>query len=385
METRILPDDFDSIRPYRDDEVTPVLKSLLGDSNFIRAIDYAFPGNSQLICDQLTRISTIGDFQSKIISAVVRRIIQHSISDIRISGLDFFPQNTPCLIISNHRDIILDSALLNYELFLNGYPTTRIAIGNNLLQEKWIEQLVRLNKNFIVHRNVHVRQAYEYSMRLSAYILKSLREERESVWIAQREGRTKNGDDRTQAGLLKMLALSAENEGPSAYADMKILPLTISYEKEPCAGMKAYEMFCREKNNHYQKAPGEDLISMKAGIEKPKGRVNLAFSEIISPGEILACFRNNKRNESLKELAVLIDRRIIGSFMLYPIHYYACDKLRGNPTYQRFYSEEDVADCEEYFREELSEFGEKNHVEKHLLLIYANPVIRKEEAGFLPN
>jgi glycerol-3-phosphate O-acyltransferase len=183
---------------------------------------------------------------------------------------------------------------LNYLLHTEGFPTTRIAIGNNLLQKEWISDLVRLNKNFIVHRDIPTRQAYEFSLRLSNYIKQSIEIDHSSIWIAQKEGRTKDGLDKTHAGLLKMFGMAWEEEFSKAYEKLNIVPVSISYEFEPCAGMKAFEMFSRSIHGNYEKQPGEDLQSMKNGIAHKKGRVVYSFGKPFNSIELNTIFIYNR-------------------------------------------------------------------------------------------
>lgn len=375
--------DFDPIRPFYDEEVQPAIGRLLEEPEFQAALSTVFPGVPfETVRQQLLAIRSVDDFQGKIISAVVRFIVEKTTAGMELSGTDHIPHDRACLIISNHRDIVLDSALLNYGLFCAGIPTTRIAIGNNLLQRPWIEDLVKLNKNFIVHRNVQARQAYEYTLRLSAYIRHSLLEEKQSVWIAQREGRTKNGDDRTQPGLLKMFGISAEKEGAEAYIRMSILPLSISYELEPCAGLKALEQYTRDTNGLYEKRPGEDLISMKQGMLSPKGRVQLSFGRVIDPILIREIFTGRNRNEAVKLLAEEIDSQIIEQYRLFPSHYYAFDQLSGTEANKQAYTADDVAAFERFIREQLLLAGANDlHdvLRRYILEIYATPLRRKQE------
>lgn len=368
--------EFDAIRPYLDGEVPAVIQELIQEHEFIGALQVVFPDLS--IADiqaKLKKIQSVYDFQAGVIAGVVKFIADHSIRKLECLGLENLSSGSPHLIISNHRDIVLDSALLNYTLFKNNLDTTRIAIGNNLLQKNWIEKLVRLNKNFIVHRDVQARQAYSYSMRISRYIRKSITDDKQSVWIAQREGRTKDGKDNTQSGLLKMIGMSGGSDDVGAFDDLHILPLSISYELEPCAGLKAREMYIRNKTGQYQKQPGEDLQSMKSGMMDPKGCVCLHFGASIRRETLEDCFRDKSRNEGLRELAAWIDKQIHSRFQLYPFHYCAADILSQTSRYSAFYSKSDYEDFNRYAAGVLAPWPEDaKDMMPFLLQIYANPV-----------
>jgi hypothetical protein len=366
---------FDPIRPYEDHEVKVVLEEMLAEKDFLNALQFIFPDTDiNSLTGKLSEIDSVNDFQARIIAGAVKRIVALSVSGLQSIGIEVLKQNGPFLVISNHRDIVLDSALLNYVLFVNGIATTRIAIGNNLLQKSWIEKLVRLNKNFIIHRDVQARQAYEYAARVSAYIRKSIIHDQQSVWIAQREGRTKDGNDMTQPGLLKMLGLSAENEGFGAYTSLNILPLSISYELEPFAGLKAREMYVRHTRGTYTKAPGEDLVSMRTGILQPKGQVTLHFGKPLNPEAVQACFEGKNRNDALRELALLIDYQIKKNLKPGPFHFYAADRLSGKSDYQAQYTEQTIKAFDAYLENELSAWPEKNEIMPFLIQIYANQV-----------
>lgn len=371
---------FDPIRPYDDHEVQSVIAELIQEENFLAALQFVLPGaGTEKLKQQLLSMRSIEDFQAGIIAPVLKNIIRASVrGEVQTIGIEQYSAGIPFLVISNHRDIVLDSAFLNYELFRHHFPTTRIAIGNNLLQRKWIEMLVRLNKNFIVHRDVAARQAYEYSARVSAYIRKSILKDKQSVWIAQREGRTKDGNDFTQPGLLKMLSMSAA-DGPDGFFELNILPLSITYEFEPCAGLKAREMYIRHTSGTYQKSPGEDLISMKTGMLQPKGAVNFNFGSPLSLHELHESFEGKSRNDALKSVAALIDRQIHSNTTLYANHYIAADLLQGQSKYPAYYSQKAFSNFQSYVTQELANWPEKEEIKPFLLQIYANPVFKKEQ------
>jgi glycerol-3-phosphate O-acyltransferase len=372
-----MTDSFDDIRPYTDAEVDTVLARLLNEPAFNQAIRFVFPNSEpEDVRHLLGSIHTIADFQAKIVSAAVKAISEKSTAGLEVRGLDKLDPQMPYLFISNHRDIVLDSAFLNYILFTHGFSTTRIAIGNNLLQREWIADLVKLNKNFVVQRNVPPRQAYEYSLRLSNYIKKSLVDDASSVWIAQREGRTKDGMDQTQAGLLKMLSLAWGDDVVHGFEKMRIVPVSISYGEEPCAGLKTRELFIKQRDGVYEKQAGEDLNSMLEGIRAWKGKVVFTFDKPISEAELQHDFADVNRNEGIKNLCTRIDARISEGYALQPFNYIAADLLRGTKHYATHYSADDCDNWNKHIEQKLK-FPDvtQSDLLQGMLAMYAAPVI----------
>ncbi len=380
MESAIDEFSFDAIRPFYDEEVAPAMQRLLQEKSFHTAINYIFPEVEEAeMLAKLRGITSVSQFQREVIAPAVYSIVAATTKGLSIGGLEHLNREKAYLLISNHRDIVLDSAFLNVKLFSNDFPTTRIAIGSNLLQRPWIEDLVRMNKNFIVHRDVHSRQAYNYSMRLSGYIRHSILNDNTSVWIAQKEGRTKDGNDRTQAGLIKMFGMNSETADlVQSYYKLNIAPVSLSYEIEPCGGMKAREKFITSKTGKYVKAEGEDLLSMQNGISRPKGKVHFEFSAPLEKAEISKAFSSGKKNESVKALAELIDQIIIKNYRLYPFNFIAFDMINGNNQFNSFYSDELKNQFSRICNNELSEYGEESDlILPYFLQIYANPVKNK--------
>lgn len=372
---------FDDIRPFYDDEVPAAIERLLTEPAFHSALRYVFPDKRpDEVIAKLKQIRTVNEFQSGIIAAAVRSIQISTTRGIRHEGLEQLDRSEAYLFISNHRDIVLDAAFLNYLLHTEGFPTTRIAIGNNLLHKKWISDLVRLNKNFIVHRDFPARQAYEFSLRLSNYIKHSIEVDHSSIWIAQKEGRTKDGLDKTHAGLLKMFGMAWEEEHSIAYEKLNILPVSISYEFEPCAGMKAFEMFSRSIRGNYEKQPGEDLQSMKNGIAHKKGRVVYSFGKPLNSDELNMIFNDTNKNDALKKLAILIDDKIHVNYHLFPFHFLAYDLLNKTNKFNSNYSEVDIELFETHIDEQLAPcHASRENLLPFFLQIYANPVRMKLE------
>jgi 1-acyl-sn-glycerol-3-phosphate acyltransferase len=379
---------FDEIRPFEDREVQDALQRLSLEPGFDEALAYVFPElGSDELRKLLSSIQTVDDFQTKIVAGAVERISDFTTSGLEISGLEQLNPGQPYLFISNHRDIVLDSAFINYILHREGFPTTRIAIGNNLLQKSWITDLVKLNKNFIVHRNVASRMAYDYSLRLSSYIKHSLEVDRSSVWIAQREGRTKDGIDKTQPGLLKMFTMAHNVEPSEAFVNMHLVPITMSYEKEPCAALKAKELYYRAVHGAYTKQVGEDLNSMKIGISSPKGKVHIHFGEEIQPIRIAEFFEGYSKNDGFKNMAEAIDEVILSGFKLSPSNFIAADLLKGTANWEARYSSHQKDRFIREMDKELAQIGDENPelIKPFYLEIYANPLLNKEKLNLSVN
>ncbi len=377
---------FDEIRPYFDYEVPDVLKRIVRERGFLNFVKTFFPEQStKKIIQDLLKIKTISEFQRHLVYPLVQRIIKFSVSNLTFSGLEHLEQGKPYLFLSNHRDIVLDSALLQYILVSNGFKTTEIAIGSNLLILDWIIDLVKLNRTFIVKRDVPRIELYKYSVNLSKYIRYVITEQKDSIWLAQREGRTKNGDDRTQIAVLKMLNISGEKDFFDNFKDLNILPLSISYEIEPLAAAKVQELYNKKINPEHKKSKLEDLTSMDNGIATQKGHVHYGFGKPLN--ELLPKIEHIKnRKERFNALAQLIDNEIFRNFRLTFYNYVAADIFFDTNKYSKFYSVEEKEKFMEYFNKSISEIkGEKEVIEKMFLEIYAMPVKNKETAELMDN
>ena len=373
--------DFESIRPYRDDEVAAVLDRLLADPAFLQTLlRFRFPRLAgplgwllkPVIAHRLRRevagINSVDALQGKL-EPYVDRVIERASDGISYSGLEQLQSGRPYLYIANHRDIVMDPAFVNYALYHAGQPTPRIAIGDNLLQKPFVGDLMRLNKSFIVQRSVSGRReklaAYQL---LSAYINHSIRTEQQSVWIAQAEGRAKDGDDRTDSAILKMFHM-ANKEQPfeQALAELHLIPVSISYEYDPCDLAKARELRIRAETGDYQKAEGEDDLSIAQGITGHKGRVHVSFgSEISQP------------NADAKQLALAVDAQILANYRLFPVHYLAYaqwaerDSSLKVPSAEQLFSAAELATAQQQWQQRLQACPTKD--QPYLIGQYARPV-----------
>ena len=373
--------DFESIRPYRDDEVAAVLDRLLADPAFLQTLlRFRFPRLAgplgwllkPVIAHRLRRevagINSVDALQSKL-EPYVDRVIERASDGISYSGLEQLQSGRPYLYIANHRDIVMDPAFVNYALYHAGQPTPRIAIGDNLLQKPFVGDLMRLNKSFIVQRSVSGRReklaAYQL---LSAYINHSIRTEQQSVWIAQAEGRAKDGDDRTDSAILKMFHM-ANKEQPfeQALAELHLIPVSISYEYDPCDLAKARELRIRAETGDYQKAEGEDDLSIAQGITGHKGRVHVSFgSEITQP------------SADAKQLALAVDAQILANYRLFPVHYLAYaqwaerDSSLAVPRAEDLFSAAELTTAQQQWQQRLQACPAED--QPYLIGQYARPV-----------
>ncbi len=371
--------EFEEIRPYYDEEVEDAVQRLILDPYFLRFVQQVVPGlDKDKVKELLGDVRTIRGFQEKLMYPLAHGVAQNTTAGITTSGTEKLKQIQGCLFISNHRDIILDSAFLNLLLFQNNMETCEVAIGNNLLIQPWIKDLVRLNKNFIVHRNVPAKQLYEYSLQVSNYIRRSIVERHVSVWIAQREGRTKDGDDRTQSGLLKMLSISGSSTDiVENFKALNITPLAISYEYEPCDYLKAREIYIKEQAGQFKKTWQDDLKSMLQGIENNKGRVHFAVGSPLK--DLLEGIEMPvNKNDLIKQIAELIDQEIYKQYHLWPTNYVAYDIIQDRQDFVDQYTSDDKAIFMRHVDQLAGEAEEPADAIRAIILkMYAAPVENK--------
>ena len=373
---------FDDIRPFDDSEVNQSLRMLLQDEGFQHILQFIFKDQEKI--DQikllLSHVHTIKDLQLKFMYQMVDDLILKKSTDgLTSSGLDLLDKNASYLFISNHRDIILDSAIMNYLIVLEGMNTTEIAIGNNLLIEKWIEYTVKLNRAFVVRRNLPVRELLMASQKLSEYIRRDITRKNTSVWIAQREGRTKDGNDKTQQSLLKMLNLSNIHEVGEGFKELRIVPLSISYEIEPCGISKVAELY-KKQTEGFEKTQEDDLRSMGEGLVRPKGRVHFGFGEPIS-SQIDLISKEEPISNQIEKLAEIIDANIYSNFKLWPNNYIAEDILNQTNTNFDQYTPEQFDRFTTMLNEAVETIsGDKEVIRTMFLQMYVNPLINKRKS-----
>jgi len=369
---------FDDIRPYYDKEVKAKMRELIKDPVFDEVLLHMFKNRPkvEMVKFQLRRVSSIKQLQGVFIYDLLHWLVDKTSNGLKCTGLEKLDKKKPYLFISNHRDIILDSALLNVLIFEYGMNTTQIAIGDNLLLYKWIEHTVKLNRAFIIKRSLPPRDLMMASKKVSAFIRKSITEDHLSVWIAQREGRTKDGFDKTQDSVLKMLNMSNKGGISDGFNELNVVPVSISYEIEPCGLAKMKELI---KKEHYgqKKTSKDDLKSMSMGMFTPKGRMRFAFGEPIET-HFQITKNNEERNKYIKDLAEMIDAQIYKNFKLWPNNYVAYDMLMQEHRFKGKYTEEE----EKRFKMMVEQASIHidypiTDITERFLKIYANPVINK--------
>lgn len=383
--------DFEDIRPYQDEEIPLAIERLIKEPLLYVMMEWVYPNLSKDdIAEMMIGIDSVAKFQENISGPAFKVVTQLTTSGLTFSHMDRLEKKVPYLFLSNHRDIILDSALLNVSLMEKGFKTTQIAIGNNLLQNPLIYDLIRINKNFIVHRNSNPKEMLMYSKRLSNYIRKTLIEDETSIWLAHKEGRSKDGDDRTASGLLKMLTLSNGDSVEDGLRQLNIVPMSVSYEYDPCDLIKVNELLNVKISGSHEKQPDEDFHSMIKGVTGHKGRVNIAIGHVLDKEYESVAHIENK-NDKIKELAQQVDTYMHNLYKLWPTNYVAYDLLHGGRTYREHYTPVQKITFRNYIRGRVLKMvvarkklgheksGFIKQVRELLLQMYANPVINLKE------
>ena len=375
--------EYDDIRPYNDEEAAAALRRVAQHPVCAQISRYLFPELPESALGSiLSGVTGVDDFQHKVMDQAVHRIVDTTTTAFTYAGTETLknPEHAGChLFLSDHRDIVLDPAITQIVLVECGLPTTEICVGDNLLSDPLVEDLIRSNRMVKVRRGISGRELYDALQKLSRYIRESVTTGRSSVWLAQRQGRTKDGRDFTEEALIKMLGMSAaEGEDFAAtYKALRIVPLSISYELDSCDILKAREVLIKETGVPYVKKPGEDLHSIITGIRQPKGRVHLQFCEPLTDAEIDACAAA-PRPQRHKMLCQLLDERILGGYRLWDTNYIAWDLL--HPGAERFadrYSPESKAKFLAYTEHQLATVEpelDRTALRERFLGIYANPV-----------
>lgn len=379
------PYEYDSIRPYLDEEVPAVVAQLV-DQPELRHVLSALLSEEETktLLQQLKHVHSVDDFKQQISYPLVLRLAKETTFSVSLSGASRLGGDLPTTFITNHRDIILDSAFLNLVMRERNYLMPRIAIGDNLFGRPWIEAVVKLNDSFVVRRSLPIRQMLLAAQALSAFIDRSIQQDHKSVWIAQREGRAKDNSDKTQPSVLKMIASSQSSDPLTQLMRVNIAPTTISYEYDPCDILKACELLWRKHHSEeqYVKGPEEDLINMKTGLLGYKGRVHFAvgkrLNELITP-ELEAELRALPKQELYPRLAEIIDTELHSNYRFYPINYIAYDLLHPHKAHPKeLYSEADKEKVLRYIEEQIAKAPtdaySSDELRTQLLQMYAQPL-----------
>ncbi len=370
---------------FNDGEAKAAIQELFGYQNLLQGMKaFLPPVLNDMILSAKDQVNSVRDFQEKIAYPLFKAIEKVSISQLTASGLENLDPSQQYLLISNHRDIILDSAFLNVVLFERGFRTSQIAIGDNLMRHRISELIFHINKSFVVKRTGTPMELYRYSLQLSDYIWRQITEKIDSVWIAQREGRAKDGDDRTQVGLVKMLSLSAKRDLKTYFREMKVVPVAISYEHDPCDLLKAQEFLDKRTSPDFKKTFEEDVQHMLLGLKGNKGAVHFHFSAPLD-AELDAFDAIQSSKKQLELLAELIDECIHRHYKLRPVNYVAHDLLTKTGSFRNYYSAEDREKVSAYFEQRfrLLTNDEEGFGREYLLKMYANPLMNHLAAGEL--
>lgn len=369
---------YEDIRPYNDAETAAALKRASNNRLMEQISAFLFPGkDTDILRNTLNTIQGVDDFQTRVMYPAVRSILGKTTKGLTYEGLEWFDGGKCYTMLSSHRDIVLDSAFIQYIFKDNGLPLSEIAVGDNLIYNQFVEDLMRSNRMIKVSRSVSPRELLETSRELSSYIRMRLNDEMPaSVWISHRNGRTKDGNDTTEQGLLKMLSMSGSRDFAENMAGLKLMPVCVSYEIESCGIKKAYEVYIKQMMGTYIKRPGEDLESIVLGIMQQKGRVHVAFCKPIDAEDIQSCAILDK-NQRFRKLAAIVDERILNAYRIWPSNLAAAEMLTGRTPSDKYVS----AQFEQYLKEELNTLP-KHMVDRRiirdiLIRIYATPVLRR--------
>ena len=376
--------EFDEIRPYEEGEMKEALNQLLNDRHFNKVMQGFAPWLPKGLRNGFFKIMFIGvktplDFQLRFMKHVVRYVLKKHAHGYTFNHSTISNRGNQ-LFISNHRDIVLDSAILDLMLHEAGFPTTcEIAIGDNLLIYPWIKTLVRMNKAFTVRRSLKAKEMMESSILMSRYMHYAITQKKENIWIAQREGRAKDSSDQTQESVLKMLAYGGEGTIIERLKELNIVPLTLSYEYDPCDYLKAQEFQQKLDDPSWKKNKQDDLDNMKIGIFGYKGHVHFRTGTPVN--EWIDELKDMPKTEVFKEIAQRIDKAIHSNYMLYPGNFIAYDELNKTNTFHKRYSQQDKKVFEEYLRGQIAKINLPNPDEaflrERILTMYANPVVNK--------
>ncbi len=385
-----VPEDFRDIAPYDDHEFHEKIASLVGEPGFEHAVRYVMPEvDYPAFVQNLLTVKTQDDFQKKVMGPFLELLAATTTDGVSLGGVENISSEKAHTFITNHRDIVLDASFLNLCMIREGKPITQVAIGNNLLIYDWITDLVKLNKSFIVKRDIRPTQALEAARQLSGYMHYAVDERHQSVWIAQREGRAKDSNDVTQESLVKMLAISGGGDTKANLLALNIMPVSISYEYDPNDYLKIREFLLKRRNPEFKKSQRDDLFSMETGILGRKGRIHFNIGECINTG--LAAYEGSARNEVVHYTCGLIDRAIHCGYHLYPCNYIAADELDGTDTHSHRYTAKDVEEFDEYIAAQLAKVNEPDitaeeaeFMRRMMLTMYSNPLRNQLGANDCP-
>ncbi|UQD55779.1 1-acyl-sn-glycerol-3-phosphate acyltransferase [Flavobacterium sp. K5-23] len=368
---------FDAIRPFYDSEINEALLSVVNHPMMKALMNFTFPEVADEVWkEQLRKTHSIRDFQCNFIYHTIRKVLENSSDGLTLSGFEKLEKNESYLFVSNHRDIVLDTTLLNVALFENGLVMTASAIGDNLVKKEFLNILAKMNRNFLVQRGLTPREMLMSSKLLAEYIGHLLQHESRSVWIAQREGRTKDGKDATNPGVLKMLGMGSDEPNLMDYfKKIKIVPVSISYEYDPTDVLKIPQLMAEANNEVYIKEKNEDFMTLLSGVMGPKKRIHIHICDVLDKeiDVIKAEFDNS--NKQVQALAQTIDDSILSNYNLWPTNYIAYDILNKTNSFSHLYTESEKSLFERRLDKRID--AENPIALQGLLDMYANPVVNK--------
>jgi hypothetical protein len=375
-----IPSEFQDIAPYNDSQFHEKIAELIKEPGFEHAIRYVMPDvDYDKFTANLLNISSQHEFQANIMGPFLEMLVKTTSAGLSCGGLDNYDTSKAYTFITNHRDIVLDASFLNLCFIRNQKPITQVAIGNNLLIYEWITDLVKLNRSFIVKRNVRMVDALNAARQLSAYIHYALNTTHESVWIAQREGRAKDSNDLTQESLIKMLSLESGQDVKQNILDANLLPVAISYEFDPNDYLKAREFLLKRRDPEFKKSQRDDLLSMETGLLQFKGHIHFQLGKPINND--LAKFEGIGRQEIIHHACSLIDATIHRAYKIYPCNYIAYDQMQGSNDMADHYTQHDVDSFNDYIDSQLNKVDvdnitddERSFMRQMMLTMYSNPL-----------
>lgn len=378
---------FSDIAPYDDSEFHSKMEGLVKEPGFLHAVKFTMPPSDvPKLIEELLKIDNKDDFQKQVMFPFLEMLAKTTTSGITLGGVKYLNPSLSYTFITNHRDIVLDASFLNLAFLRRRLPTSEVAIGNNLLIFDWINDLVRLNKSFIVKRNTGLREGLEAAKKLSAYIHYCILEKRESVWIAQREGRAKDSSDHTQEALIKMLSIAGQGNFMDKIKEINLMPVSISYEFDPNDYLKVKEFLMKKRDPAFKKSQRDDLFSMETGLLQFKGKVHFQLTpRINSKLDQIGDFKDN--NQAAKHVGCLIDQAIHRSYEIFEINYIAFDLLHSTNRFSRKYTPEKKEEIVGYFNKQLDKVDlegitseEREYMWEMMLTMYANPLRNKLKA-----
>ena len=369
--------EFDAIRPFYDAEVNDALRTTVNHPMMKAIMNFTFPGvNDAVWMQQLLKTHSIRDFQCNFIYQAVQMVIQKSSDGVTTSGFEKLKKNTAYFFISNHRDIILDTSLLNASLFDHGLVMTASAIGDNLVKRAFMDTLAKLNRNFLVQRGLSPREMLQSSKLMAQYIGQLLLRENRSVWIAQREGRTKDGNDVTNPGVLKMIAMGDSNNNTMQYfKHLKIVPVSISYEYDPTDALKMPQLMAEANNEVYVKSKNEDFNTLLSGVMGQKKRIHIHIGDVIDAEIDTIDHEQENNNKKIQTLAQTLDDAIVKNYRLWPTNFVAYDILNNTTIFSDKYTQAEKTLFQR--RLEMRIDPSKSVAFEGFLNMYANPVVNK--------